>query len=1250
MIASPPCPDLDQLRLYLHARLDDNDVAILEEHISWCDRCGDSLDNLASTDIIASAIRQHATDGAGSEPDEVAALTERLRCNPPHLIGSSPAFESTVSSDAPGAPGLDWLTQPTEEVFDFLAPAQSPDELGRLGPYRVLGLLGSGGMGIVFRAEDPHLQRAVALKAMKRSLTASDAARKRFLREARIVAAIEHDHIVTIHQAGEDRGVLYLAMPLLKGESLEDRLKREGRLPVVDALRIAREAALGLAAAHAQGLVHRDVKPANIWLEAARGRVKLLDFGLARAMDDTANLTQFGAIAGTPQYMSPEQARGGAITPRCDLFSLGSVLYQMLTGRPPFRGADAIATLMAVATDAPLAPSKIDPSLPRSVSDFVLRLLAKSPKDRPESALATAEAIAVLENDRAAPRPHRPRRPRTMLAAAAACLLAVAAIVITIKTSEGTLVLTVNEPDVSVVVDGSDHVTIKSPRDVIEVRLAPGQHSLVVSKDGFETVTREFKIVRTGKEEVSVRLEPRAVVREAPAKPLSRVVEAPSTPAVADESRLAAQDGTPGSRSARDGTDVVSHAPAVISTATGPIGFYDDEFPGLVPRPAVVPGIYRWQLGTRCLRTALGDLAWSPDGERIAACGLDEMVRVHDVKTMRLLQAWPVTRVERLDWSSDGRWIATGGSDSRVRLWRAGDGTLSSILEGHAGYIRSTVFSPDSGWLATADSERTLRVWNVSDGSARSILPHATSVLDVAWNPDGKTIATAGGDGLIRVWDASTGATTRILKAHSGEVRSIAFSADGTHLGSVGADRKIRIWDLKRAEGDRSWDEDAVAISLNRDASTAAIVVKDFPSHITLWSPVDGIWTLRSNLIGHWTRSNPHSARLRPDGERVASVNMNDTLAVWDVKTGAVIQAFDRQAPVYHAVACDAAGESIVCSGAFSDAAWLWRVADWKLQRVLKAPAAATGTIGGVALSPDGKEIAAGFVDRQWAPRKSYPAGVWNAGVNSGVRFLDGTSHGSNIMMTYSLDGRKLAAGTWLELCVWDQATRISRCHLNGETGAIAFRPDGRRIVAVGGQTIRFVDPETGAVGPVVAANAGESVRGVAYHKSDRRIVTAETTGVRIRDDATGAIVRDLPFFGALSVALSPDGMLLAASTWFGDIRVWEYSTGVLRWALRAHNASNRGLCFIPHSNLLVAGGGEGTLRFWDMRTGTQVRAILTLRDDRTVDIAPTGDLKFSDPAAEDDLVYLVQEKKGGPVKCLTPEEFRAGYVKPHPR
>src|SRR5262249_40032399 len=156
------------------------------------------------------------------------------------------------------------------------APAQSPEELGWLGPYRILEQLGAGGMGIVFRAEDPALQRAVALKTMKPSLAASESARLRFRREAQAAAAIQHDHIVTIHNVGEDRGVPYLAMQLLQGEPLESRLRREGALPAAEVMRIGREVAAGLAAAHQQGLIHRDVKPANIWLEKERGRVKIL--------------------------------------------------------------------------------------------------------------------------------------------------------------------------------------------------------------------------------------------------------------------------------------------------------------------------------------------------------------------------------------------------------------------------------------------------------------------------------------------------------------------------------------------------------------------------------------------------------------------------------------------------------------------------------------------------------------------------------------------------------------------------------------------------------------------------------------------------------------------------------------------------------------------------------------------------------------------------------------------------------------
>src|SRR5262249_28157242 len=238
--------------------------------------------------------------------------------------------------------------------YDFLAPPQNPDELGRLGPYRVLRVLGAGGMGVVFLAEDTHLQRRVALKALRPGQPTSEAARQRFFREARALAARTHAPITTIHQVGEDRGVPFLAMEFLEGELLEERLKREGAFRVPDMLRIGREIAEGLAAAHARGLVHRDIKPTNVLLAQAHerrpvGAVKILDFGLARPMAADAQITQNGLIIGTPAYMAPEQARGEATDGRADLFSLGCVLYRMCTGQLPWQAKDAVSTLLAVA-------------------------------------------------------------------------------------------------------------------------------------------------------------------------------------------------------------------------------------------------------------------------------------------------------------------------------------------------------------------------------------------------------------------------------------------------------------------------------------------------------------------------------------------------------------------------------------------------------------------------------------------------------------------------------------------------------------------------------------------------------------------------------------------------------------------------------------------------------------------------------------------------------------------------------------
>jgi hypothetical protein len=298
---------------------------------------------------------------------------------------------------------------PAKELVDFLAPPQAADELGRLGPYRVLKVLGHGGMGVVFAAEDPKLHRKVALKAMLPALAASETARGRFLREAQAAAAVEHDHIVPIYQVGEDRGVPFIAMPFLKGEPLDQRLAREGRLPLREVLRIGHETASGLAAAHKQGLIHRDIKPANLWLEEETGRVKILDFGLARAAADSAQLTQAGTIVGTPAYMAPEQVQGQTTDSRCDLFSLGCVLYLMSTGELPFKGADTISTLMAVSTVQPAAPRKITSALPRAFSDVVMHLLAKDPSERIPTAGAVIEALTAVEEQRESPTVSIPR-------------------------------------------------------------------------------------------------------------------------------------------------------------------------------------------------------------------------------------------------------------------------------------------------------------------------------------------------------------------------------------------------------------------------------------------------------------------------------------------------------------------------------------------------------------------------------------------------------------------------------------------------------------------------------------------------------------------------------------------------------------------------------------------------------------------------------------------------------------------------
>jgi serine/threonine protein kinase len=452
-----------------------------------------------------------------------------------------PRGNTGVSSDMVSTPSVaPPIEGQTAELYDFLAPAHGPGELGWLGAYRVLKVLGAGGMGVVFLAEDPQLKRTVALKAMKPALAASTTARQRFLREAQATAALENDHIIPIYQVGEDRGVPYIAMPLLKGESLDQWLECGQSPTVAQVLRLGREIALGLAAAHAAGVIHRDIKPANLWLEASpglapgEGRVKVLDFGLARAVDDSSHLTQAGAITGTPAYMAPEQVRGETIDPRCDLFSLGCVLYRLCTGQLPFQAPTKMAMFVAITLDTPNPVGELNPALPPALAELVMQLLAKEPAHRPASAQQVVEAIQAIEKNlaRTGNKPAVPARAtaspllvrRAWMVSAAVLLAGILlwGATVVLRARDSTLVLTTSEAGVSVVIDGEEKLIIDSTR-AGKIELSPGPHRLTVKRGGEEVYATSFTLSSGGQKEIDARWEPNADTAQprmnAPARP-----------------------------------------------------------------------------------------------------------------------------------------------------------------------------------------------------------------------------------------------------------------------------------------------------------------------------------------------------------------------------------------------------------------------------------------------------------------------------------------------------------------------------------------------------------------------------------------------------------------------------------------------------------------------------------------------------------------------------------------------------------
>jgi len=493
VIRTAKCPETHRWQSLL-ANSDASDSAELELHLSSCSRCRTVLDDLA---VGTSGWLRDASRLANHERDD-PEMTKTL-----HRLLEGEHIDPPIP-------------------LDFLTPSDLPGILGTLGRYQVMEVIGRGAMGIVLKALDPDLLRPVAIKVLAPYLAPSGTARQRFLREARAAAAVSHDRVVTIHAVEPADGLPYLVMEYVTGVSLQGRLDRDGPLPPRDIARIGLQAANGLSAAHDQGLVHRDIKPANILLENGVERVKITDFGLARAADD-ARLTQSGVAAGTPLYMSPEQARGETVDSRSDLFSLGSVLYTLATGFPPFRAESTMGVLNRINHHSPRPIRETIPDFPPALEKIIMQLLEKDPGKRFQLGADVSFRLTAFlgspkqetHEDVELAEPGEPTKRQGWWHVVLPVLagIFVVAVVLMFRTPKGTLIVEVDDPGIKVALDGEDLKITGA--GVEELRVKVGTYHVTATKDGKPaTVSHEIiTITKNGKQVVKVTYQPEIQVQ-----------------------------------------------------------------------------------------------------------------------------------------------------------------------------------------------------------------------------------------------------------------------------------------------------------------------------------------------------------------------------------------------------------------------------------------------------------------------------------------------------------------------------------------------------------------------------------------------------------------------------------------------------------------------------------------------------------------------------------------------------------------
>ncbi len=784
------CPSTERLQAAITGHLTEADQAEVDRHLDTCPHCQKIIEQLA---VGSSRIIQHAQMTPNQPQADsafwkaLASVEEDIKNNLTAIVSSPPLRKSenppppknsTPQSSGAykknGASSASKIRKPTSllDELPFIEPTDEEGALGYLHHFKVLSVVGRGGMGIVLESFDTRLSRTVAIKVLDPQLSKNELAQGRFCREARAAAAVGHENVVTIHHVEheEERGLSYIVMHFVRGRSLQDILDMGETLPIVEVVRIAAAVASGLAAAHANHLIHRDVKPANILIDKQTGRVMLTDFGLARGHEDV-KLTQTGFVAGTPLYMSPEQARGEVIVdPRSDLFSLGGVLYAMLTGRPPFNGNSAFAVLRGV-TDQPHRPvQELRADTPDWLANLIDRLLAKSPVERPSSALEVAnflneQYVRLASNPKKTSKIGilgRSRR-RTWLRRNAVRFLA----------TVGSLGLLLGVTEATQLTQWT-----------------------LIGQRGSHPTTHEDPNTLTGLDLVKSGPEPLYQTTKQTGSVLS-IAYSPKSDIMA----TALEDGTVKFWEPSTGW-AKGYITLEFTTPVWSISF-DNEGSHLAI--ATEDGYVRvWDIHDRRaptnsyqLEASARSIAFSPKGDRIVAgtrTGLVTIWKRNDPRNP-IKTVGHQGMVMGIAFSPDGKTFATASSDKSVKIWETESGESIQRLKHPDGPVYSVSYSPDGSLLATAGWDGRIRIFDIMNGKLISNFQAASQdIWSVTFSPDGQMVLCASQDQTTRVFSVAEGKELAVLRWHSGGVHSVACSPDGKYFASGGRDGIVNVW------------------------------------------------------------------------------------------------------------------------------------------------------------------------------------------------------------------------------------------------------------------------------------------------------------------------------------------------------------------------------------------------------------------------------------------------------------------------